>query len=208
MKEEQDYIRDIAQIRSMMERSSKFLSISGLAGIIVGLYALAGAYIAHNVLGFNPDAIQYGSEASGSLSPDLVKVIYLAVLILVLAMGTTVFLTYQKTIKRHEALWNPSSRRVLVNMAVPFVAGAVLIMVLISKGLLGLIAPLSLLFYGLALFNTSKFTYDEVRVLGLVEIGLGLISSYFVEFGLICWALGFGVAHVIYGIYMHYRYEK
>jgi hypothetical protein len=93
-------------------------------------------------------------------------------------------------------------------MMVPLIAGGLLVLILISKGLLGWIAPFTLLFYGLALYNASKFTYEEVRSLGLMQIGLGLISSYFVEYGLLFWALGFGVLHIVYGIYMHYRYER
>jgi hypothetical protein len=93
-------------------------------------------------------------------------------------------------------------------MAVPLIVGGLLILILIFKGLIGLIAPFTLLFYGLALYNASKYTYEEVRSLGLIEMGLGLVSSYFVGYGLLFWALGFGVVHIFYGIYMHYRYEK
>ncbi len=93
-------------------------------------------------------------------------------------------------------------------MAVPLVAGGLLILILISKGLIGLIAPMSLMFYGLALYNASKFTYEEVKILGLIQLGLGLISCHFIEYGLLFWALGFGLVHIIYGIYMHYTYER
>ena len=54
MKEEKDYIQDISEIRSMMERSSKFLSLSGLAGVMAGIYALVGAFVAYTVFDFNP----------------------------------------------------------------------------------------------------------------------------------------------------------
>lgn len=208
MKENQDYIRDIAEMRSMMERSSKFLSLSGLAGIMAGIYALAGAYIAYKIFYFNPDEIVYNTIRSGSLSSSLLQVVLLAVLILVLALGTAIFLSYKKARKRGEKLWNPTARRLLINMSVPLVVGGLLILILISKGLIGLIAPFTLIFYGLALYNASKFTYEEVRSLGLIEIALGLVSSYFVGYGLLFWAVGFGVVHIIYGIYMHYRYER
>jgi hypothetical protein len=208
MKGEQDYIRDITEMRSMMERSSKFLSLSGLAGIMAGIYALAGAYIAYKMLDFNPDEIIYSTSDAGSISSSLLKVIVLGSIILTLAIGTAIFLSYRKAVKRHEKFWNPTARRLLVNMAVPLIAGGLLILILISKGLIGFIAPFTLLFYGLALYNASKFTYEEVKSLGLIQIGLGLISSYFVGYGLIFWALGFGVFHIIYGIYMHYRYER
>ncbi len=207
MKEEQDYIRDIAEMRSMMERTSKFLSLSGLAGMMAGLYALSGAYIAYKFFNFNPDEIVY-STTSGRLSSSLLKVIFLAFIILILAIGTAMFLSYKKANKKGEKLWNATAKRLLINMAVPLIVGGLLILILISKGFIGLIAPFTLLFYGLALYNASKFTYEEVRSLGLIEIGLGLISSYFVGYGLLFWALGFGVVHIIYGIYMHYRYER
>jgi uncharacterized membrane protein YidH (DUF202 family) len=207
MKEDQDYISDIVEMRSMMERSSKFLSLSGWAGIMAGIYALSGAYIAYKFFYFNPDQIEY-STASTSLSSSLLRVIFLAVIILILAIGTAIFLSYKKANKKGEKLWNPTAKRLLINMAIPLIAGGLLILILIFKGFIGLIAPFTLLFYGLALYNASKFTYEEVRSLGLIEIGLGLISSYFVEYGLLFWALGFGVVHIMYGIYMHYRYER
>jgi hypothetical protein len=207
MKEEQDFLRDIATMRSLMERSSKFLSLSGLAGVMAGIYALAGAYIAYEFFYFKPEEIVYDST-SRSLSSNLLQVVFLAIVILLLAVGTAILLSYKKANKKREKLWNPTAKRLLINMAVPLVAGGLLILIMIFKGLIGLIAPFTLIFYGLALYNASKFTYDEVRSLGLIQIGLGLISSWFVGYGLIFWAVGFGVVHIIYGIYMHYRYEK
>lgn len=204
MKEEQDYIRDLAEIRSMMERSSKFLSLSGWAGIMAGIYALAGAYIAHTVFAFQPEGI----AATDTPSSSTWSVVLLAVFILALAICTAVFLSYKRANSKGEKAWNATSRRLLGSMGVPLVAGGILLLVLLSKGLVGLIAPLTLLFYGLALYNASKYTYHEVKVLGMVQIGLGLVSSYFIGYGLLFWALGFGVVHIIYGLYMHFRYER
>jgi len=206
MKEEQDYIRNIAEIRSMMERSSKFLSLSGWAGILAGIYALVGAYVAHNILHFNPGKDEYRN--SENIFPNLQQIIFLALVILLLSIATAVYFSWKSAGKRGERLWNPTSRRLLINMAVPLIAGGLLVVILISKEMLFLVAPFTLLFYGLALYNAGKYTYPEVKNLGLVEIALGLISTYFDNFGLLFWALGFGVAHIIYGIYMHYRYER
>jgi hypothetical protein len=208
MKKEQNYIRDITEIRSMMERSSKFLSLSGWAGIMAGIYALAGACIAYKVFHFNPDEIVYSTMQSGSFSYGLPEVILLAILILILAIGTAIFLSCKKAKKRGENAWNATSRRLLANMAVPLLAGGILILILLTKGLVGLMAPLTLLFYGLAIYNASKFTYDEMKFLGLIQIILGLISCWFIEYSLLLWAVGFGVIHIIYGSYMHFRYER
>lgn len=203
MKEEQDYIRDIAEIRSMMERSSKFVSLSGWAGIMAGVYALSGAYIANRVYGFNPDDVADSSSAS-----VMTRVILLGVIILVLALCTAIYFSYRRANKRGEKLWNGSAKHLAVSMAVPLLAGGVLILIMVSNGLIGLVAPFSLLFYGLALFNASKFTYNAVKFLGLTEIALGLLACYFIAYGLAFWMVGFGIAHIIYGIYVYYRYER
>ncbi|HNR06682.1 MAG TPA: hypothetical protein PKM27_05145 [Saprospiraceae bacterium] len=208
MKEEQDYLRDITEIRSMMERSSKFLSLSGWSGILAGIYALAGAYIAYSFLGFNPADLEYRQVPGEILNFDLWKIVVLALIILILAVGTAIYFSQQKAHKRGERIWNATTRRLLAHMAVPLIAGGLLILILISKGWLGLMAPLTLLFYGLALYHISRFTYDELKTLGLIEMVLGLAGAYFIEYGLLFWALGFGLAHVLYGIFIHYRYER
>ncbi|MEO8794665.1 MAG: hypothetical protein ABI390_04305 [Daejeonella sp.] len=208
MKEEKDYIRDIAEIRSMMERSSKFLMLSGWSGVMAGIYALAGVFIALYIFHFNPDEAVQANRNTEYLSGALLNIILLALVVLILALGTAIFLSSQKAQKRGEKLWSVTSRRLLMNMAVPLITGGVLILILISKGMIAFIAPLSLIFYGLALYNASKFTYEEIKYLGFIQIILGLISAYFVENGLLVWGFGFGVVHIIYGIYIHFKYEK
>ena len=205
---QQDYIQDITDIRSMMERSTKFLSLSGWAGIMAGIYALIGAYVAYRVFYFNPDEIIYASLSESVYSDGLINVIALAIGILLLAVGTAAYLSNRKALKRNEKLWNATSKRLLFNMSVPLVAGGLLILILISKGLIGLIAPMTLIFYGLSLYIAGKYTFEDIKILGLIEIVLGLISCYYIGYGLLFWALGFGVGHIIYGIYVHYKYEK
>lgn len=207
MKKEKDYIQDIVEIRSMMERSSKFLSLSGWAGIMAGVYALSGALAAYKFYDFNPTTIGNSFNTEESY-PALFNIVLIAMLILILAFFTAIYISYREANKRDEKLWNATSKRLLLNMAAPLIVGGLLIIMLISKGMIGLIAPFSLIFYGLALFSGGNFTYGEVRIMGLIQIVLGLISTYWVEYGLILWALGFGVVHIIYGIYMHYKYEK
>ena len=202
-KNESDYLNDLAEIRSMMERSSKFLSLSGWAGILAGLYALAGAYIASTFLNFNPQSIYLKS-----LSNDFSSIFLLGVLVLAAALITAVLLSKNKASKKGENIWNATSKRMLSSMAVPLLAGGVLLLIVISKSIIGLILPLSLIFYGLALYNASKFTFSEVKFLGFVQLCLGLLSSYFIEYSLLIWALGFGLVHIIYGIYIYFKYEQ
>lgn len=201
MKEGKDYIKDINEIRSMMERSSKFLSLSGWAGIMAGIYALAGVYVADSYFGFNPQQI----EEAGGIG---LNIILLASAVLVLSILTAILLSYRRAGKREEKLWNSTTRRLVANLAVPLVSGGVVILILASLDLAGLIAPLTMIFYGIALFNVSNLTIKEIKGLGLTQVVLGLIGLYFVQYGLMIWALGFGVAHILYGIVMYFKYER
>tara|TARA_R110000868_G_scaffold383578_8_gene650700 strand:+ start:12928 stop:13533 length:606 start_codon:yes stop_codon:yes gene_type:complete len=201
MKDQQDYIQDIAEIRSMMERSSKFISLSGWAGILAGLYALIGAWLSYSMLRFNPDEVFYSSNS-------LPEVILLAVGVLILSLITAIFFSQKKAGNNGDTLWNPTSKRLLSNMMIPFFSGGVLILILVLKGLIGFVAPVMLIFYGLSLFVAGNFTLKEVKILGITQIALGLANAWFIEFGLLFWAIGFGVVHLIYGIYMHFKYER
>ena len=136
------------------------------------------------------------------------ELLILAIVILVLAVGTAVILSLQKSKKEGEKIWNSTARRMVLNMAIPLITGGIFILILLSKGLFGFLAPATLIFYGLALVNASKFTFEEIRSLGIVQIILGLLASYFIEYGLLFWALGFGIMHIVYGIVMHLKYEK
>jgi len=208
MKEQQDHVRDIAEIRTMMERSSRFLSLSGWAGVMAGIYALCGAYIAWTVIHFVPDGTVHGPAGEGSMPGGPLPVVFLAATVLVLTIGTAVLLSFRKAQKRGEQIWNATSRRLMVSLAVPLLAGGALIVILCSKGLVGLSMPLTLLFYGIAIYSAGRFTYHEVRSLGLIEIGLGLTSCWFTQYSLLFWAIGFGVVHIVYGVYIYSRYER
>lgn len=201
MKEEKDYIQDIAEIRSMMERSTKFLSLSGWSGILAGVYALAGVFVAWKL---HPGIFSYGNLFAG---PDFLNIGLVFLLVLLLAITTAIIDAHLKAKRKGQKAWNAISKRLLLNMAVPLVTGGLLILILIYIGLNGFEAPLTLIFYGLALYNAGNFTFNAVRVLGIIQICLGLISCYFIDFSWIFWMAGFGVMHIVYGIYM-FKYAK
>ena len=207
MATEEKYISDLTEIRSMMERSTRFLSLTGWSGIMAGVYALAGSFLAYRIISAE------GSELIPLLVPTrelsgLNELVLLALGVLVFALGTAILLSRLKTQKSGERLWNPAARRLIFNLAVPLVTGGIFIFIMVAIGVTGLIAPASLIFYGLALLNASKFTFEELKYFGIIEIILGLLASYYFEYGLFFWALGFGIMHIVYGIYMHLKYEK
>lgn len=208
MNKDHKYIRDITEIRSMMERSTKFLSLTGWSGIMAGIYALLGAFVAYKFLHISSQEVHYDSIPLQELSNTTLYLFLLAFIVLLFAVGTAVVLSWKKSTKNGERLWNAASRRLVINLAIPLLTGGIFILTLIAKQLWGLIAPVTLIFYGLALINASKFTYEEVKYFGIIEIVLGLIASYFIGYGLLLWALGFDIMHIVYGVYMHLRYEK
>jgi hypothetical protein len=208
MKKDTDYLQDIEEIRSLMEKSSKFISLSGWAGIFAGVFALMGSYIALTYLDFNPQSLSVDTENNPFQQKQIFSVVQLALLVFLLAISFALFFTHRRAKRKDELLWTPTAKRLVINMAVPLFTGGILILLFISKGFIGFVAPFSLLFYGLALFTISKFTFDEVKILGLIEILLGLISVYKVSLGLLFWAIGFGVVHIIYGIYVYFKYER
>lgn len=208
MNPSQEYLRDLADIRTMMERSTKFLSLSGLAGILAGLLALAGAYVVHTVFAFDPGVYGYHVVNDPTVLTLFPKIILLAFGILILSIGAAILLSIRKARKGNQQVWNMTSRQLLIAMAVPLTTGGLLILILIAQGLIGLLAPLTLIFYGIALWQAGFFTYKDVKGLGLIQIGLGILAALYIEHSLWIWAIGFGIVHVIYGTYMHFKYER
>ena len=202
--EKEKYIQDLRQIKEIMDRSSKFISLSGLSGVAAGIIALAGAWYAYNYIYTKSDYFSYNIIVLSS--GDVRSLIGLGAVILILAIGAGLFFTAKKAKKANQKIWNSQAKRMLVNLSIPLVTGGLLSLLFLSRGFIGIIAPLTLIFYGLALVNASKYTHQEIRSLGIIEIILGLVSAYFIGFGLLFWAIGFGLLHIVYGIIMHYRY--
>ena len=50
MLEQDQSLQDLQHIKKMMERSSRFISLSGLSGIAAGVCALTGAWFANDVI--------------------------------------------------------------------------------------------------------------------------------------------------------------
>jgi general stress protein CsbA len=96
----------------------------------------------------------------------------------------------------------------LFSLAIPLVTGGLFCLALLYQHMFVMIAPATLIFYGLALINGSKYTLRDVHYLGLCEIVLGIAGSFLLGYGLLIWTIGFGVLHIIYGTVMYYKYER
>lgn len=193
----------LTEIKQLMERSSRFISLSGLSGVMAGIYAIAGALAAYYYLyGGN------GAGREGYQENDTTFLLADAALVLILAVGTGIFLTTRKARKDGNSLLDAAAKKLIINLCIPLFTGGVFCLALIYHNNWFYVVPSMLVFYGLALVHASKYTRDDVRSLGLSEIALGLISLFVIGYGLVFWTLGFGVLHIVYGTYMYYKYEK
>ena len=205
MEEKPDFEKDLASIRSMMDRSAKFISLSGLSGMLAGAYALAAAYYVYAVI-FNGNIQPY--DASLEIAPFTeFKLIFVGVLTLIASILTGFLLSARKAKRLGLSIWNSVSERLIINLSIPLATGGVFALLTIYQGYYGFIAPICLLFYGLALINASQNLFNEVRYLGYCEIVLGLLSTYFIGYGLVFWAIGFGALHIVYGVVMYRKYD-
>jgi hypothetical protein len=207
--DKQEHLETLSEIRTMMERSSRFLSLSGLSGVFAGVFALAGAGIAYYKLTELQTANSY--PARGLFQTDMNFYLFFfadALCVLTASLLTGALLTMRKARKKGQPVWDGTARRLLINLFIPLAAGGIFCLVLMYHRLFGLLAPATLLFYGLALLNASRYTLHDIRALGICQIILGLLASVFLSYGLFLWALGFGILHIIYGTVMYYKYER
>jgi hypothetical protein len=202
---------DLQAIREIMERSSKFLSLSGLSGIFAGVCALLGAAVAWFFI-LDSGQVQnseYMGSAGGFLTSDIGFYLALdAILVLVFAFLGAVYFSQRKARKAGQQFWTNTTQRLLVHLMIPLVTGGIFTVILVFRNNLELVAPVMLIFYGLSLVNAGKFTFGEIQSLGLTEIGLGILAGIFINHGLLFWTVGFGLMHIIYGTVMYYRHER
>ena len=199
--EAKNYLQDISEIKDLMNKSSRFISLSGLSGILAGIYALIGAAVAYWLV--TNSARQYLI-----LDGKIFRLVLLDLfLIAFVSIITAIYLTTRKAKKNDEKVWDVSSRRLILNFLIPLVAGGLYILIILGQQKYGQTAALMLIFYGLALVNAAKYSIGNIRYLGYIEIVLGLICAMFPGYGFWLWVLGFGVLHIAYGSLMYFKYD-
>lgn len=203
-------VQDIEYIKEMMEKSSRFISLSGLTGVFAGLFAMVGAIVAQIYL--TSVGISYQDFANFATESIPLKTTIIlvadALFVAFLSVVFGLFFTNRTAKKKGLKIWDKTSKRLLINLLIPLAAGGVFCLTLLFHNLFALVAPTTLIFYGFACFNAGKYTHDEVRYLGISEIALGLLGTLYLGYGFIIWIIGFGLLHILYGWLMYVKYEK
>ena len=197
------YIDDLKDIREMMDRSSRFISLSGLSGVCAGVFSLIGVYLVYNTIYAGQD--YFGYRITTITLSDIIQLLIIAAGVIIGSIVAGIYFTTRKAKKTNQKIWDSQTKKYLINLSIPLITGGLLCLMLLYRGYVSLIAPLTLIFYGLALVNGSHYTLKATFSLGILEILLGLLATYFIGYGLVFWAIGFGGLHIIYGIYMHFN---
>ncbi len=198
--------KDLNEIKGYMQRSTRFISLSGLSGVFAGIYALLGAALSYFTV---MQTREYNPEPTTNLNQEnLLSLITIALSVLILSLFTAYFLTKRNAKKHNQKIWDTTSKRMLINLLIPLITGGLFALMLVYQKHYALIAPSLLIFYGLSLINGSKYTLHDIRGLGFCEIALGLLAMLFYGNDLLFWSIGFGALHIVYGALMYWKYER
>jgi hypothetical protein len=202
-------LQEISDIKRIMERSSRFISLSGLSGIAAGLCALTGAYFANNIIGdYYFDYTNESDHRDEYFRELIIKLLVLAAIVLATALIFAFIFTWRRAKQNRLSVWDLTARKLMWNVLIPLVSGGLFILAMLQYSEWRFVAPACLIFYGLALVNGSKYTLTDIRYLGFMEIILGLVNTQYTGYGLYFWAAGFGVLHIVYGVIMWWKYER
>lgn len=199
--ENKDALKELRDIRTMMERSSRFQTVSGWGILAAGLMAIVAGWVA-NIIFNGSGTTLYGD--TGYIWDHKTQIAVFGSLALVVVCGLTVFLSSMLLARRRNIpfAFDATMRRLLLAFSVPLVAGGVLCLALVLQGHYGLTSSIMLIFYGLALIACHHFTYPALGLLGYAELLLGLADCFVATHALLFWTVGFGVLHVLFGIYL------
>ena len=209
MKTNQEQLEALQDIRQMMKQSNRFLSLSGLSGIFAGIYAIIGAWAGHHII-FGYNTYNRYELPNTDYKDMVLRCIGICILVLGMSLITALIFSKRKAKKNGYKLFDHTALRLMINMLVPLMAGGLFCLALLyhGRGTVVFVGPVMLMFYGVALVNGSKYTLHDIRYLGYLEIFLGVLSSFYIGFGLLFWTIGFGILHIIYGAIMWFKYDR
>ncbi len=220
MTEQEEQLSALTEMRDLMNKSSRFISMSGLSGVAAGVVGLIGVTLVYFLLGdfflhlpFTVSEILVATGRGEYVTPTptfgLIRDIFMiAALTLGGALVGAWYFTRRKAKKLGLPMWDDTAKRMTINLLIPLVTGGGFAMVLLAHGIIGLVPAITLAFYGTALINASKYTINDIRYLGVIQIILSFIAAIFYEYSLVIWSIGFGVMHIVYGIVLYVKYEK
>jgi len=207
--------QELTVIRQLMERPIRFSTMSGLAAIQAGIWALLGVAAdgwAWSRCTTYTDALLCSMAVWGG--------------VLGLSLVGVIALTRRRERQQTMPWWSPVKRRILLTILPPFVAAIGLTFAICLRAMHGdsdpdilpwqfaghlaqgqLIPAIWMLFYGVTLWQLGQFSPVDVRVLGAAFIAAGLATAALWQWQPY-WAMAatFGGLHIVYGAVVWVRH--
>jgi hypothetical protein len=175
-------------IRETMERAGSFTAVPGWGGCIIGLTAIAAAFVAARQPNMDRWLITWLMEG-------------------MVAVGIGAIAMKIKSESAGQALSSEPARRFVLSFAPPLLAGALLGSVLYRSNLIGALPGTWLLLYGTGVVTGGAFSVRVVPLMGLCFMGLGAAALFLpLPLANALLGIGFGVLHVVFGIIIARRY--
>jgi hypothetical protein len=181
-------LEDLHFIRETMESAAAFTAVPGLGGVIIGVTALAAAFVAARQS--SPPAWLLAWLAEGFLA-------------LVVASGAMIL----KARRAQTPLLSRPGRKFVFSLSPPLLAGALLTAVLYRTGQVGVLPGVWLLLYGAGVVTGGAFSVRIIPVMGICFMAAGGIALFSPPaWGNILMAVGFGVLHILFGDVIAWRH--
>ncbi|MBI5083573.1 MAG: hypothetical protein HZB13_03115 [Acidobacteria bacterium] len=181
-------MENLRYIRSAIERAGSFTAVSGAGGMVMGLTALAAAWMASRQ-----------QSAAGWLT------VWLTEMVLAVAIGSLAMV--HKANRTGAPLLNAAGRKFALSFTPPILAGALLTWPIYHAGLLHILAGCWLMLYGAAVIAGGAFSVRIVPAMGACYFALGVVAMIappaLRDLPL---AAGFGGLHLVFGFWIYRRY--
>ncbi len=175
-------------IRETMERSGQFTAVPGYGGILMGVTAVAAAFIANSQIYLRDSLMTWLIEA-------------------VLAFSIGLLAMWQKSKIAGTSLMSAPAKKFAMSFAPPLIVGVAIILGVWRSGDYYVMPPICMLCYGAAVVCGGAFSARVVPVMGWCFMALGAVSFLLpTNYGNLMMAASFGLLHVVFGAIIARRY--
>lgn len=187
-------------IRQTMERSTKYSTLAGLSGVLIGLVAVVGVFLTDRIIREGHSVLERGRAFDHAQLAQLAAV-WTVVLIVAIAIDFLANKRRAAGVGKHVV---SSLGAHIVLAALPgFFAGAALTAFFLTHGLVFSIWGVWMLCYGLAICAVGLFSVRPVSVLGGAFVLAGAVTLQLPPAAqLPMMAVTFGGFHIGYGVLM------
>ena len=175
-------------IRETMERAAEFTAVPGWGGVTIGLTALAAALL-----------------ASRQATPRAWVAVWLAEAFVAVAIAAPAAAT--KARRANSSLFSGPGRKFVLSFAPPIIVGGLLTVAMYNLGVIAALPGVWLLLYGTAIVTGGAFSVRAVPIMGLCLMALGGFALFApASWGNLFMAAGFGLGHIVFGLWIALRY--